>query len=268
MQALRRHNWLLPIMGGLVGMAWIALFVWEQSPYGRYLDHGHWTELGFAAAICRVLPGSAMLLPGLLYAGGWLLMLAAMMLPTTFPLLQRFDRVAAARGNRVELIVLLILGYLLVWLGFGVSAHLLDAALHAMIQRSAWLTSNAWALGAGVLAIAGLFQFSRLKYHCLDKCRTPLSFIIQHWHGIAPRRDAFLLGMHHGMFCVGCCWAIMLLMFVVGTGNVGWMLVIGAVMGVEKNASWGKELGQPLGFALIAWAALIVAGHLGPLQNS
>jgi len=224
MPATRTRNWLLPIMAGLIGMAWLALFLWEQSPYGRYLDHGRWTDLGLAASICRALPGGAVVLPGLLYAGGWLLMSAAMMLPTALPLLQRFDRLTAARGDRGGLIALVIIGYLLVWLGFGVAAHLLDAALHATAQRSAWLTFNAWVLGASVLAIAGLFQFSRLKYHCLDKCRTPLSFIIQHWHGTTPQRDAFLLGLHHGVFCVGCCWAIMLLMFLVGTGNVGWML--------------------------------------------
>jgi predicted metal-binding membrane protein len=169
MWALRRQNWFVSIAGGLIGMAWIALILWEQSPYGRYLDHGSWTEFGFAAAICRVLPGGDVLVPGLLYAGGWLLMLAAMMLPTTLPLLQRFDRLAAARGDRIELIALLIVSYLLVWLAFGVAAHLLDAGLHAMVQRSGWLTFNAWVLGASVLAIAGLFQFSWLKYHCLDK---------------------------------------------------------------------------------------------------
>lgn len=249
-------------MAGLVGTAWIALFLWEQSPYGRYLDHGRWTDVGFAAAICRVLPGGAELLPPLIYVAGWLLMSAAMMLPTSLPLLQRFDRLVAARADRVELIALLIVGYLLVWLGFGVAAHLLDAALHVIVQRSIWLMSNAWVLGAGVLAIAGLFQFSQLKYHCLDKCRTPLSFMIQHWHGLTPRRDALLLGTNHGVFCVGCCWALMLLMFVVGTGNVGWMLVLGAVMGIEKNAAWGRKLSQPLGLTLIAWAALIVGGHL------
>jgi predicted metal-binding membrane protein len=262
MRALRTQSWLVPIMGSLIGTAWIALVLWELSPYGRYLDHGRWTELGFAAAICRVLPGGEGLLLGLLYTGGWLLMLAAMMLPTTMPLLQRFDRIAAMRSDRVELIVLLVGGYLLVWLGFGVAAHLLDAVLHVIVRQSNWLTFNAWLLGAGLLAIAGLFQFSRLKYHCLDKCRTPLSFIIQHWHGVTPRRDAFLLGTHHGVFCVGCCWAIMLLMFVVGTGNVGWMLTLGAVMAIEKNTAWGRQLSKPLGLALIAGAALTVGGHL------
>jgi predicted metal-binding membrane protein len=259
----RARNWFMPIMAGLIGMAWATLLLWERSPYGRYLDHGRWTDIGFAASICRALPGGDLVLPGSLYAGGWLLMSAAMMLPTALPLLQRFDRLTVGRGDRVGLMALLIGGYLLVWLGFGVAAHLLDTALHATVRQWLWLSLNAWILGAAVLTIAGLFQFSRLKYHCLDKCRTPLSFIIQHWHGVSPRHDAFSLGIHHGVFCVGCCWAIMLLMFVVGTGNVGLMLALGALMAIEKNALWGRWLSRPLGLALLAWAAMIVAVNTG-----
>jgi predicted metal-binding membrane protein len=258
----RRQDWLLPIMLGLVGTAWAALLLWERTPYGRYLDHGQWTDIGLAASICRALPAGEVLLPGALYVGGWLLMIAAMMLPTVLPLLRRFDAMTAARRDRTLLIALLVGGYLLVWIGFGVAAHGLDAGLHLVARRVAWLTLNAWTLGAAVLAIAGLFQFSRLKYHCLDRCRTPLGFIIRHWRGVSPRREAFRLGLHHGVFCVGCCWAIMLLMFVVGTGNVGWMLLLGAVMAIEKNAPWGRSLSRPLGLALIAWATVIVAGNL------
>jgi predicted metal-binding membrane protein len=118
--------------------------------------------------------------------------------------------------------------------------------------------------GRGRAGDCGLFQFSRLKYHCLDQCRTPLSFIIQRWRGVTPRRDAFLLGMQHGVFCVGCCWAIMLLMFIVGTGNVGWMLALGAMMAIEKNAAWGRWLSHSLGFALIAAAAITIVANVGP----
>lgn len=258
----RRRDWLVPIMLGLIGTAWAALLLWDHTPYGRYLDHGRWTEIGLAAAICQGLPAGQILLPSLLYVGSWLLMTSAMMLPTTLPLLRRFDLLTSTRNDRGGLFVLLVGGYLLVWLGFGVTAHGVDFVLHVFARRSEWLVVNAWALGAGLLAIAGLFQFSRLKYRCLDKCRTPVSFIIQHWRGIAPRRDAFRLGLHHGLFCVGCCWAIMLLMFVVGTGNIGWMLLLGAVMAAEKNVRWGRKLSQPFGFGLITSAVLIAAAHL------
>ena len=257
MRALRAP--LTPVIGLLVATSWLALTLWATSPYGRYLDHGNWSEIGFAAAICRALPAGEVLLPGLLYAGGWLLMTAAMMLPTTLPLLRRFERLTAARPDRHGLVFLLIAGYLLVWSGFGIAAHLLDAALHLIVRQSAWLAANGWILGAVILIAAGAFQFSRVKYRCLDQCRSPLGFIARHWRGQRPKWDALRLGGHHGAFCVGCCWAIMLLMFVVGTGNVGWMLVLGAIMAVEKNMPWGRWLSRPLGVGLVTWGAMVVA---------
>ena len=117
-------------------------------------------------------------------------------------------------------------------------------------------------IGAVVVGIAGAFQFSRLKRLCLDQCRAPFSFINRHWRGGAARRQSFMLGVRHGLFCIGCCWAIMLLMFVVGMGSLGWMLAIGALMATEKNASWGRRLSAPLGIALLLTSTLIVVQHL------
>jgi predicted metal-binding membrane protein len=259
MRAIRVPSGSVPIIGLLIGTAWVALWLWAQSPYGRYLDHGRWTEIGAAADICRALPRGDVLLPGLLYIGGWVLMTAAMMLPTVLPLLRRFERLTAGRADRRVLVGLLIAGYLLVWVAFGLAAHLFDTALHLIIRQSTWLAVNGWVVGAIVLAMAGAFQFTRLKYRCLDQCRTPFSFITQYWRGRRPKWNAFVLGGHHGGFCVGCCWAIMLLMFVVGTGNVGYMLVLGAIMALEKNATWGRQLSRPLGFGLLIWAAIITA---------
>lgn len=184
-------------------------------------------------------------------------MSAAMMLPTSLPLIRQFDRMTSGRSDRAVLHGLLIAGYLLAWAGFGVAAHLLDRVLHAGLGGWVWLATHPWAPGAAVLGLAGAFQFSRLKYHCLDRCRTPLGFIMSHWHGPHPWQDAFSLGMAHGTWCVGCCWAIMLLMFVVGVGNVGCMLALGSLMAIEKNAVWGRRMSQPLGFALLAWAGMI-----------
>jgi len=254
---------LTPVIALLIATAWLALALWASSPYGRYLDHGNWSEIGLAAALCRALPAGQVLLPGLLYTGGWLLMTTAMMLPTTLPLLRRFERLTSGRPERRRLVLLLIAGYLLVWGGFGIAAHLLDVALHLIVRQSAWLAANGWVLGAVVLVAAGAFQFSRLKYRCLDQCRSPLGFITRHWGGRRPSWDALRLGGHHGAFCVGCCWAIMLLMFVIGTGNVGWMLVLGTIMAVEKNMPWGRRLSPPLGVVLVAWGALVVAVNFG-----
>jgi predicted metal-binding membrane protein len=252
-------------MVGLIGFAWAALILWEMSPYGRYLDHGQWTEVGLAGAICRALPGGRALAPMVLYVGGWLLMTAAMMLPTILPLLRRFQIMVSERADAANLLGLLVAGYLVAWIGFGLAAHGLDLGLHLAARETPWLASHGWMVGAAVLLIAGAFQFSALKYRCLDRCRTPFGFIVRRWRGLRPRLEAARIGLDHGVFCVGCCWAIMLLMFVVGTGSVGWMLLLGAVMALEKNATWGRKLSKPLGAALIGWASVIVASNTAPL---
>lgn len=256
------RRWFMPMAFMLTGAAWLALLLWSASPYGRYLDHGHWTRTGLGAGICAGFPAAEWALPAALYIGGWLLMMAAMMLPTTVPLLDRFDRLVRQRDDRFRLVGLAIAGYLSVWLLFGAVAHLLDFGLHAAAAQAIWLSFNGWLVGALILAVAGLFQFSRLKYHCLTRCRTPFSFIARHWRGRAPLRDALLLGLDHGAFCVGCCWAIMLLMFVVGTGNLAWMLALGLVMAVEKNTRWGARLSRPLGIALLIGASGLIAAHV------
>jgi predicted metal-binding membrane protein len=251
-----------PLAAALVLLAWAALWLWGESPYRRYLDHGSWLDAAPAAALCQGLPAGRFLVPLALFAGGWVLMIAAMMLPTIWPLLDRFDRLVRQRPDRTRLLALVVLGYIAIWAGFGAAAHFADAGLHRATRASPWLLFNGWAVGALILAMAGLFQFSRLKYRCLARCRTPAGFIVKHWHGRRPYRDALGLGLDHGLFCLGCCWAIMLLMFVVGSGNLGLMLALAAVMAAEKNARWGARLGRPLGAALLAGAALVAGLNL------
>jgi len=248
-------------ISSLVGLAWLVLWIWNRSPYGRYLGHAQLGEIGRDGGTVSVF------LPVSLYLVGWTLMTIAMMLPTTLPLLEIFHRLTARRPEHSQLTALVITGYLSVWAGFGVAAHLADWALHEIVERSTWLEANAWVIGAGTLLLAGSFQFTRLKYRCLDKCRAPLSFVMEYWRGRHDRRNALLLGINHGIFCVGCCWALMLLMFAVGVGNVGWMLVLGAVMAVEKNMPWGRKLSAPLGVALLGWAGLILLNHSWSWQS-
>jgi len=263
---LRRHyRVFVPLIVALAALAWLALWAWASSPYGRYLEHGvahgSWTDSGPAAALCRALPAGDIVVPVLLYAAAWILMTAAMMLPTTLPLFDAFDRLTSGRPDHGRLLALLGLGYMGAWGAFGILAHGLHEGLLALMNRSPQLAWNGWIVGAAVIAGAGAFQFSRLKYACLDRCRSPLGFVIAHWRGRAQKRQAFLLGLHHGAYCVGCCWALMLLMFAVGAGSLGWMLVLAAVMAIEKNTPWGPRLGKPLGVVLLAWSALLVAGH-------
>jgi predicted metal-binding membrane protein len=251
-RAVAHRSLFLPILAALVALAWIVLWLWERSPYAILLDHSQMRALCLSSGPLGVLN---------LYVLGWVLMIAAMMLPTTFPLLEMFRRLTQQKADQVLLMSLLVAGYLAVWLGFGIAAHTADWLVLTAFDRIDPLGRYAWAIGAGVLALAGLFQFSGLKYRCLEKCRTPLSFVTRYWREQGGRTGAFLLGVRHGAFCVGCCWALMLLMFAVGAGNVGWMLALGAVMAIEKNLPWGRRLSPVLGLGLLSWAGAIGLSH-------
>lgn len=246
---------LVMLIGGLAALSWLALWLWSASPYGRWLDHGTWLQFGHAGYHAGQHAG-----PSLgLHVGGWVLMTAAMMLPTVLPLLTLFRRLTHRHANRRLLVALVVVGYMAVWTGAGFAAHGLDAAVHWSVGLQPWLTANGWAVGATVLVGAGLFQFSALKHRCLDACRSPLAFVLGGWRGTAPRWEALRLGLRHGAFCVGCCWALMLLMFVVGMGSLGWMLALAAVMAVEKNMPWGRHLSAPVGVFLMASGGALVA---------
>jgi predicted metal-binding membrane protein len=208
------------------------LWAWGYSPYGGYV-HNH-SHVGHGAGII-----DNVLTLSFLFVISWTLMTVAMMLPTSIPLLAMFYSITRRRAGRLLLAVLVVAGYLSVWTLFCALAYTVIQGLHRAAEHIQLVQANVWLLGAGALILAGLFQFSSLKYRCLEKCRSPLSFIVEHWRGSSERQHAFRLGAHHGIFCVGCCWALMLLMFPMGAGNIGWMLVLGMLMAIEKNIVGG-----------------------------
>lgn len=240
----------------LVGLSWLTLILWGISPYSRYLSHRAIEDLGGRVSLEYV--GLAAV-----FVAAWVLMTVAMMLPTTLPLVFLFQRLIAARRDAARLIVALIGGYLLVWVLFGVAAHLSDLGIHTAVAHSRWLEERSWAISAVTIVVAGTYQFTPLKYLCLEQCRSPYAFISAHWHGRKPGLDALRLGIHHGIFCVGCCWSLMLLMFAVGVGNIAWMLGLAMVMAVEKNVSWGRRLSVPLGILLLAVGVAVFLAHAG-----
>ncbi len=246
---VRNDRLFIALLLAMVALAWLSLWVWGQSPYGRFLDHEALTEVTGEDAALLVF-----------FVAAWTLMIFAMMLPTTFPLMAMFHNMVRDRPNGLQLVGLLILGYLAVWMGFGALIHLADILVHEGAEQIGWLEANYWVIGAGTLVLAGVYQFTPLKYHCLDKCRSPFSFIAGHWSGGKEAAQSLRLGADHGLFCVGCCWSLMLLMFGVGAGNIGWMLVLGSVMAVEKNMPWGRRLSKPLGVALIGSGLIIAVG--------
>lgn len=240
---------------GLVLVAWLGLAVWGASPQGALLDHSkvHDGSVFDAHAVGTTL----------LFVAGWLLMTVAMMLPTSLPLVLLFRKIAGRRANRELLVSLLLVGYIVVWAAFGVAAHIMDFGIHRAVESNAWLHANSWVLAALPLLTAGAYQFTPLKYACLDKCRSPYSFVVEHWRGGNAAADSLKLGLHHGLFCLGCCWSLMLLMFAVSVGNLLWMLALGVVMGIEKNLPWGRRLSAPIGVVLLTAGLTIVAMNAG-----
>jgi len=236
----------------VTGCAWLALLIWGFSPYRRFLDH---QSLGQVTALDAPLVLA-------LITSGWILMILAMMLPTTLPLVNLFRRMVRPRPDHVSLTILLISGYIAIWAVFGLSVQVIDLGIHQVVDRVEWVATHSWAIGAAIIMSAGIYQFSPLKYYCLDKCRSPFNFISAHWKGGNPRVEALRLGLHHGLFCIGCCWALMLLMFAVGMGNLGWMLALGAAMAIEKNVPSGRRLSVPLGMTLLTWGLGLVGWGL------
>jgi predicted metal-binding membrane protein len=252
------RSFALVLVAALSVAAWATLALWATGPYARYVEHPGWADAGAFARLCRAVPYGASWVPAALHGLAWVLMIAAMMLPTVLPLLALFRRVVRGRPDAGVLIGAVTGGYVLAWGAFGVVAHGLDAIVRGIAGRSDWFVLHgAWIAGL-VLVGTGLFQFSALKYRCLEQCRTPFAFMTARWHGRAPRREALRLGLDHGAFCVGCCWALMLVMFVVGVGSIGWMLALAAVMAAEKNLAWGARLRTPVGVALVAWGVALL----------
>ena len=232
-------------LAALSGLAWLSLWAWSASPYGRYLHH----DGGIAP-----LPVEA-----ILFALGWVLMIVAMMLPSSVPLVVTFAAITGRRPRPRRLVALLLAGYLVVWGAFGLAAWVFDRGIHAAVDTLPWLAAHPQLIMGATLAIAGLWQFSPLRARCLEECRSPLGFVMNRWRGVDTQRESFALGIAHGAFCVGCCWSLMLVMFGVGLGSVAAMLALGALTAVEKNLPWGQRLTRPLGFALILAGVYAVA---------
>jgi len=184
----------------------------------------------------------------------WAVMMVAMMLPTALPMLLAFRRTDAARATERDADVrtaLFAIGYVATWMAFSAAATGAQWALHAAGQVSAAMQiTNRW-IGAGVLIVAGLYQWSGWKDVCLRSCRSPLAFILNRW---SPGPiGAFRMGVEHGGYCAGCCWLLMTLLFVVGVMNVAWIVALTLYVLAEKIAPANRWLARASGAALVGW---------------
>jgi predicted metal-binding membrane protein len=228
-----------------IGGAWAFAVAAELTGTATTLHHDALIEGG---PLWAALP---------LFLLTWQVMVAAMMLPSSLPLMRLFA-VASARQERPRQAYAAFLGgYAAVWTAFGALAFLGDAVLHELVHRAHWLGERPWLVAGGVLALAGAFQFSGLKDRCLTECRHPGPYLISHYRrGVGA---AFRLGFGHGLFCLGCCWALMLVLVAAGFANLLWMAALGAVMVYEKTGRHGQALAPVVGVALLGWAVLVLA---------
>ncbi|KVQ90216.1 metal-binding protein [Burkholderia ubonensis] len=187
----------------------------------------------------------------------WWTMMIAMMTPGAAPLILLYRRVLRHYGAADEASsapsLALLAGYLTAWLAFSIAAASLQKVLQptGLISTMMLWSKNAL-LSAIVLAAAGIYQLSPFKRACLTQCRSPVQFLTTHWRPGAA--GSFRLGLHHGLYCVGCCWLLMALLFVGGVMNLVWIAALSLVVFVEKNLPCGERIGRALGIVLIAWA--------------
>jgi predicted metal-binding membrane protein len=187
----------------------------------------------------------------------WAVMMVAMMTPSAAPVVLLFAGTQRLRGaERIPLIAIVFgAGYLLVWTAFSAAAAGVHWALHqAAMLSPAMSTSSAW-LGGGILVAAGIYQLTPSKRACLTHCQSPLGFLMSHWrNGTA---GALRMGIAHGMYCVGCCWALMCVLFVVGVMNLAWVAALAIFVLVEKIEPRGAIVARVAGGAMIAAGVLL-----------
>ncbi len=195
----------------------------------------------------------------------WWIMMIGMMVPTAAPMILLFATVNRRRreqqGPYVSTAVFLS-GYLLIWGGFAAAATVGNWALHINSLLSSMMgESTSSYLAGGLLIAAGLFQWSRLKYVCLSHCRSPMSFLMSDWK--EGTRGALKMGLNHGTYCVGCCWVLMALLFVLGVMNLLWIAILAAFVLLEKVVPAGQRISKVTGLLLIAWGVVVAARFLG-----
>jgi len=183
----------------------------------------------------------------------WSVMMVAMMLPSATPTILLVLSAHRRRGGRASVLAsaYFLVGYLAIWTGFSGLAAAAQWVLHRATLLSPQMVAASSTLGGTLLIAAGVYQWLPLKYACLSHCRSPLAFLSSHWR--EGRLGAFRMGATHGTFCVGCCWALMALLFVAGVMNLFWVAAIAAFVLIEKVAQRGFLVGRTAGVLLVVW---------------
>lgn len=203
----------------VAGLAWVYLFSLSQGMSGM-----------------EDMPGMAMPSPPAplsLTATMWVVMMVGMMLPTALPMVLLFTVVQRRHGHKPLLMTTtFVAGYLITWAGFALLAALLQIELGTLALLSPSATFLSTKIAGATFLLAAAYELSPLKTRCLTQCSSPVGFITSHWR--AGAAGAFRMGLLHGTFCVGCCWALMLLLFTAGVMNLAWVALLGVIVLVQK----------------------------------
>jgi predicted metal-binding membrane protein len=184
----------------------------------------------------------------------WAVMMVAMMVPSTSPIVLAFAKIYRKRRECDRLLVptgAFLLGYLVIWTGFSFLVTLAQWGLHSAALLSPMMVSTSPILGGLLLLFAGIFQLTPLKQACLSYCRSPIGFLMSEWR--EGTQGAFMMGFRHGCYCVGCCWVLMLLLFVTGVMNLLWVAIIAGFVLIEKMFPFGVWVSRVAGLLLIGW---------------
>lgn len=252
-----RHDRALVLsgLGVVVVLAW--LYLWLGAGLGmEEMDMG-------GGAIMLMAPEWSWSYAGIVFVM-WVVMMMAMMLPSAAPTILLVSGVARRRSagaRHAPLAAALFgLGYVALWGAFGLAATALQWALDRVGLLSDDMAVSAPYLAGLVLIAAGVYQWSGLKEACLAHCRSPLAFLLNHWRDGAW--GAFTSGVGHGLFCLGCCWALMGLLFVGGLMNLAWIAGVAVLVLAEKTLPWGIATRRLAGALLVLWGGMMLAGFV------
>jgi predicted metal-binding membrane protein len=188
------------------------------------------------------------------YVTAWVVMMAAMMFPSIAPMVVMYRRIEQGRRERGAATpgatAVFVAGYLVSWTLFGLAAYVLLEIIDSLsIDALSWNEGGRYLAGAVILT-AAVYQLTPLKDACLTKCRSPLAFVMNHWH--RGYFGALRMGIEHGAWCVGCCWALMAALFALGVMSVGWMIFVAALIATEKLLPWKAVANRGIALLLVA----------------
>ncbi|MBI2859345.1 MAG: DUF2182 domain-containing protein [Chloroflexi bacterium] len=212
-----------------------------------------WQSAGMAG---EMTPTAGMSAP--LFLANWVLMMVAIMFPTAAPMILTFTRIHQGKREQGQAFVptwIFSGAYLAIWSVAGVLAYGLAIGLERLGEQSEWVMAHAAHIGGGLLVIAGIYQFLPVKDICLSKCRMPVSFVMTSWRD--GYKGALRMGIEHGVYCLGCCWLLFLILFPLGVMNVAAMAVITAVIFLEKSTPAGRRVAQAAGVFLVVYGLLV-----------